>query len=310
MQFTRAFKYRLACATFLAAGFMTVAGPAFAQSVAVQGNRRVDTETIRSYFSGTDQARVNEGVKNLLATGLFSDVRARRSGNSVVISVVENNSINRVAFEGNSKIKSDQLSTEVQTRSRGAYSQSVVDADIQRIREIYRRGGRADATVTARTVDLPNGRIDVVFKVDEGGKTGVKSINFVGNQVYSAYRLRNIMQTTEMNMLSWLKSSDVYDPDRIAADQELIRRYYLKNGYADFRISGSEAVYDPAQKGYVITISVEEGPQYRVGSVNVDSRLSDVDPAALRGIVSIKEGDVYNGDLVEKSVDALTRDVA
>src|SRR5690606_23281025 len=135
----------------------------------------VDSETIRSYFSGTDQARVNEGVKNLLATGLFSDVRARRSGNSVVVSVVENNVINRVAFEGNSKVKSDQLSTEVQTRSRGAYSPSVVEADIQRIREIYRRGGRADATVTARTVDLPNGRIDVVFKVDEGGKTGVRS---------------------------------------------------------------------------------------------------------------------------------------
>jgi outer membrane protein insertion porin family len=310
MQFTRGFKNRLASATFLVAAAVTVAGPAFAQSVVVKGNRRVDTETIRSYFAGSDQAKVNEGVKNLYATGLFSDVRVSRAGGSVVVSVVENNVINRVAFEGNSKVKSDQLSSEVQTKSRGAYSPATVEADLQRIRDIYRRGGRADATVTARTVDLPNGRIDVVFTVDEGGKTGVKTINFVGNSAFSTYRLRNLMQTTEMNILSWLKTSDVYDPDKIAADQELIRRYYLKNGYADFRIVGSDAVYDPAQKGYVITITVDEGAQYHVGSIAVDSRLSDVDPVTLRSLVKIKEGDVYNGDLVEKSVDSLTREVA
>lgn len=310
MQFTRGFKSRLASATFLVAAAMTVAGPAFADSVVVKGNRRVDSETIRSYFSGTDQAKVNEGVKSLYATGLFSDVRVSRAGGSVVVTVAENNVINRVAFEGNSKVKSDQLASEVQTKSRGAYSPSTVQADIERIKDIYRRGGRADATISARTVDLPNGRIDVVFTVDEGGKTGVKTINFVGNTVYSNYRLRNLMQTTEMNLLSWLKTSDVYDPDKIAADQELIRRYYLKNGYADFRIVGSDATYDPAQKGYVITITVDEGAQYHVGSINVDSRLSDVDSATLQSLVKIKTGDVYNGDQVEKSVDALTREVA
>ena len=114
------------------------------------------------------------------------------------------------------------------------------------------RGGRGDATVTSRIVDLPNGRVDVVYTINEGSKTGVRSINFVGNQAYSAYRLRNIMQTTEMNYLSWFKNTDVYDPDRIASDQELIRRFYLKNGYADFRIVGSEARYDDAAKGYIV----------------------------------------------------------
>jgi outer membrane protein insertion porin family len=289
---------------------LAAAGPAFAQSVVVRGNRRVDTETIRSYFTSTDPAGVSEGVKSLQATGLFSDVRVSRQGGSVVVSVVENNVINRVAFEGNSKLKSDQLATEVQTRSRGAYNPATVQSDIERIRDLYRRGGRADATVTARTVDLPNGRIDVVFTIDEGGKTGVKSINFVGNQAISSYRLRNLMQTTEMNLLSWLKTSDVYDPDRIAADEELIRRYYLKNGYADFRIVSSDANYDPAQKGWVITITVEEGAQYHVGSVTVDSRLADVSGESLRRLVPIKEGDVYNGDLVERSVESLTREVA
>jgi outer membrane protein insertion porin family len=310
MQFTRGFNSRLASAVFGAAAVMAMAVPAFAQSVSVQGNRRVDAETIRSYFSSTDQAGVNEGVKSLYATGLFSDVKVSRQGNSVVVRVVENNVINRVAFEGNSKLKSDQLATEVQSKSRGAYNPSTVQADIERIKDIYRRGGRGDADVKARTVDLPNGRIDVVFTIDEGSKTGVREINFAGNSAFSASRLRNLMQTTEMNYLSWLKTSDVYDPDKIAADQELIRRYYLKNGYADFRIVGSDAVYDEAKKGWVLTITVDEGQQYKVGSINVESRLADVSAESLRKAVTIKEGDVYNGDQVEKSVEALTREVA
>ncbi len=310
MQFTRGLKNRLASATFLVASGMLIAGPAFAQAVVVKGNSRVDAETIRSYFSSTDQGGVNEGVKSLYATGLFSDVKVSRLGSSVVVSVVENNVINRVAFEGNSKLKSDQLASEVQTRSRGAYSASTVQADMERIRDLYRRGGRGDATVKSRTVDLPNGRIDVVFTIDEGSKTGVRTINFVGNSAISAYRLRNLMSTTEMNYLSWLKTSDVYDPDKIAADQELIRRYYLKNGYADFRIVGSDSVYDEAKKGWILTISVEEGAQYRVGSVSVDSRLPDVNADSLKRVVAIKQGDVYDGDQVEKTVEALTRDVA
>ncbi|MDB5642543.1 MAG: bamA [Hyphomicrobiales bacterium] len=310
MQFTRGFKNRLASATVLVATGMLVAGPALAQSVVVKGNSRVDAETIRSYFNSTDANGVSEGVKSLQSTGLFTDVRVSRQGSSVVVTVVENNIINRVAFEGNSKLKSEQLTSEIQTRSRGAYSSATVQSDIERIRDIYRRGGRGDANVTSRTVSLPNGRIDVVFTIDEGGKTGVKTINIVGNKAISSYRLRNLMSTTEMNYLSWLKTSDVYDPDKIASDQELIRRYYLKNGYADFRIVGSDAVYDAAQKGWIVNITVEEGAQYRVGSVNVESRLPDVDSGSLQKSLAIKAGDVYDGDQVEKTVEALTREVA
>ncbi|MGB6700101.1 MAG: POTRA domain-containing protein, partial [Methylocella sp.] len=153
---------------------------AFAENVLVQGNKRVDSETIAAYFSGSDQASINKGVKDLYATGLFSSVKVSRAGGRVVISVTENNVINRVAFEGNSKVKTETLTAEVHSKSRGPYSQAMVDADIERIKDVYRRSGRAAAKVTARTVDLPNGRVDVVFTIDEGEKTGVKTINFVG----------------------------------------------------------------------------------------------------------------------------------
>ena len=301
---------RLAMTTALVSVVGLAATAAYAQSIEVRGSRRVDAETIRNYFAGTDPARVNQAVKELYATGLFSSVKTERAGGRIVVSVVENNLINRVAFEGNSKLKSEVLASEIQSKSRGAYNPATVQADIERINDLYRRGGRSDATVTARTVDLPNGRIDVVFTINEGSKTGVKSIDFQGNTAFSSYRLRNLMQTTEMNWLSFFKSTDVYDPDRISSDLELIRRFYLKNGYADFRITGSEAHYDAAQKGYIVTVTVDEGRQYRVGTVNVESSLPTAKPEDLRRALKISAGDVYNGDLVDKSVEALTREVA
>jgi outer membrane protein insertion porin family len=160
-------------------------------------------------------------------------------------------------------------------------------------------------------VQLPNGRVDVVFKVDEADKTGVREIKFVGNQAVSNYRLHSLMQTTEMNWLSWFKTTDVYDPDRLAQDQEAIRKYYMKNGYADFRIANTDVAYHGApDPGYVITITVDEGAQYHVSGVTVTSHLAKVDSASLQPLVKIHAGDVYNATAVDASVSALTRELA
>ncbi|MDE2364008.1 MAG: outer membrane protein assembly factor BamA [Hyphomicrobiales bacterium] len=299
---------RLAMAvSFVAAmGFASVA---FAQIV-VQGNSRVDPDTVKSYFSGSDPKSVEEGLKQLRASGLFTSVRAVRHGKEVVVQVSENNIINNVAFEGNSKVKGDQLRPELQLHSRGAFSPAVAQADVERIKDIYRRSGRAAATVSYRTVPLANGRIDVVFAIDEGAKTGVKRINFIGNQVYSNGRLVGLMTTTEMNIFSFFKTSDVYDPDKIASDLELVRRFYLKNGYADFRVVSNDAHFDAAEGGYVINVTIVEGPQYRVSNVNVTSNLPNVPGSELMPLVRIGAGQIYNGDLVEKTVEALTKDLA
>jgi outer membrane protein insertion porin family len=302
-------RFLLAAVFFALLGALSPA--AFAQNISVSGNSRIDTETIRSYFKGTDQTSINKGVKDLYATGLFSDVRVGRGpGGSVGITVKENNIINRVAFEGNSKVKTETLQGEIQSKSRGPYSPSTVDADIERMKDVYRRSGRAAAKITARTVDLPNGRLDVVFTIDEGDKTGIREIKFIGNSAYSSSKLRNMMQTTEMNYLSFFKTSDVYDPDKISSDLELIRRFYLKNGYADFRVIGSDVQYDAGRTGYIVTITVEEGVPYTVASVDVESHIPDIDGPSLRSFLRLSAGDTYNGDMVEKSTEALTREVA
>jgi outer membrane protein insertion porin family len=218
--------------------------------------------------------------------------------------------INRVAFEGNNKVERALLEQELQTKARSAYDPAAVEADTQRIMEIYRRMGRSLAQITPRVVDLPNGRIDVVFTINEGDKTGVKEIRFVGNSAISSSRLRGVMTTTESNLLSFLKNSDVYDPDRLAADQELIRRYYLKNGYADFRIVSADAQFDGSAGGYIVTIALEEGQQYRIGGVNIESRIPDVDTQVLRGQLTTSSGAVYNADAVERSLQNVTTAVA
>ncbi|MGA8970947.1 MAG: outer membrane protein assembly factor BamA, partial [Pseudolabrys sp.] len=218
----------------------------------------------------------------------------------------ENPVINRVAFEGNKKAKDEQLSAEVQSKPRGTLSRPTVQADVQRIIEIYHRSGRFDVSVDPKIIELPNNRVDLVFEIKEGEKTGVKDIRFVGTKAYSSSRLKEVIKTSESNWLSFLQTTDIYDPDRVEADRDLLRRFYLKHGYADVRIVSAVGEYDPAKKGFVVTFTIDEGGQYRVGTIEVLSNVRAIDPTVLRSQLKLSQGSVYNADLVERSVEAMT----
>jgi len=282
-----------------------------ASSIVVEGSRRVEADTIRSYFKPGPGGRIgpeqeDEALKALVATGLFSDVRINHTGGRIVVMVVENPVINRVAFEGNKKAKDEQLNAEVQSKPRGTLSRPTVQADVQRIIEIYHRTGRFDVSVDPKIIELPNNRVDLVFEIREGDKTGIKDIQFVGNKAYSSGRLKDVVKTSESNILSFLQTTDIYDPDRVEADRDLLRRFYLKHGYADVRIVSAIGEYDPAKKGFVVTYTIDEGAQYRVGTVEVISNVHAIDPAGLRSQLKLGQGSVYNADLVEKTVEAMT----
>ncbi|MBI2717129.1 MAG: outer membrane protein assembly factor BamA [Rhizobiales bacterium] len=286
-----------------------------ANSIAVEGNRRVEAETIRSYFKRGPGGRlgpleIDEALKSLYSTGLFADVRISQPGGRLVVTVVENPVINRVAFEGNKKAKDDQLKIEVQSKPRGTLSRPVVQADVQRIIEIYHRSGRFDVRVEPKIIELPNNRVDLVFEIKEGDKTGVKDIRFEGARAFSHGRLKDVIKSSESNWLSFLQTTDIYDPDRVEADRDLLRRFYLKHGYADVRIVSAVGEYDPAKKGFIITFNIDEGGQYRVGTVDVVSNVHAIDPATLRGRLKLSNGSVYNADMVEKSIEAMTIEAA
>ncbi len=289
----------------------SVVGGGTIESIRIEGNERIEQETVLSYFGirpgeSFDPEQIDAGLKKLFATGLFRDVTIRREDGTLVISLVENPIINRIVFEGNRRIDDEDLEAELQLRPRVVFTQTRVQNDVQRILDIYRRSGRFAATVEPKIIRLEQNRVDLVFEIDEGPLTGVKAIDFIGNKAFSDGDLRDVITTTVSAWWRFLSTSDNYDPDRLAADQDLLRRFYLTEGYADFRILSSVAELSPEGEGFVITITLEEGDRYRFGEMTVDSSLKNLDPQALQGQVTTEPGDWYDGSEVDRTVGKLT----
>lgn len=285
------------------------------REIRVVGNRRVEPETVKSYLTFTvgqryDSYKGDESFKALFATGLFQDVRIDMKGSTVVITLVENPIINQVAFEGNKDIKDDTLSTEVQLKPRAIYTRARVQSDVQRILDVYRRSGYYAAQVDAQVITLDNNRVDLVFEISEGPETKVVSINFIGNEAFSDSELRGVITTSETSLLDFLKPTSVYDPDRFNLDRELLRRYYMKSGYADMRVVSAVADLDREGKGFFLTFTVEEGPLYRFGAIDVESSLASVNPEALRSEILTKPGSIYNVEAIDRTAEKMTVAVA
>ena len=289
----------------------SVVGGGTIESIRIEGTQRIENETVLSYFgirTGDvfDPERIDTGLKKLFATGLFKDVAIRREGNTLVINVVENPIINRIAFEGNRRIKDEDLQAELQLRPRIVFTQTRVQGDVQRILEVYRRSGRFAATVEPKIIPLEQNRVDLVFEINEGPLTGVKAIEFIGNKVFSDGDLKDVITTTESRWWRFLSTTDNYDPDRLAADQDLLRRFYLSEGYADFRVLSAVAELAPEGDGFVITITLEEGERYKFGEQNVETTLKNLDPEKLKKELTTEAGNWYDASEIDKTTSRLS----
>lgn len=286
-------------------------GPDAIAEIRVEGNQRIEADTVRSYMQIApgdryDADRVNRSLKTLFATGLFADVTMQRTGNVLLVRVVENPIINRIAFEGNKKLSDEALTAEVQLKPRIVYTRTKVQSDVQRIVQLYRRSGRFAATVEPKVIQLPQNRVDLVFEIYEGDATTVSRINFVGNREFSDGKLRESIATKESRWYRIFTSNDSYDPDRITFDREQLRRFYLSRGFADFRVVASVAELTPEHDSFYITFTVEEGEEYKFGKVDVEAQLKDLNADQLRAVLRTKPGDVYNAELVDKTIEDIT----
>ena len=293
----------------------SVAEAAVIRSVQVRGAERAGEEAVRSNLTirpgvSFTNADIDESVKRLYSTGYFSDVRIGVSGSTLVVTVSENQLVNQVVFNGNRKIKDDKLAAAVQTQPLGPYSQELVDADIERLREAYAAIGRSDIEVTTQVVPVGQGRVNLAFVINEGDRTKIADINFVGNQAYGDGRLHSVILTKESGPLSFLTRKDIYNQDKLRADEDALRQFYYNHGYPDFRIISSEAVLDESTNKYNITFTVEEGPRYRFGEVIVESTVEGVSSQDLQGLVRTRAGDVYDAGDVQKSMEAISQRVA
>ena len=281
-----------------------------AETITVEGTRRVDAETVRSYFHASADGRYDEAardaaLKALIATNLFETVKIERTGSGLVVHVTEAKVLDRVAFEGNKKIKDADLAAVVQSRARGSLQRATVQGDVNRIIETYRRKGRDEVSVAPEIIDRGNDRVDLVFTVTEGQKTTVRQINFVGNHIFGDRQLKAVIKTSATTVLSFLTGGDVYDPDRVDDDRELIRQYYRNHGYADATVSSVRAEYDPATKGFALTFTIDEGQLYRFGNISVTCNVPGLDPDKLRRLLLPKNGATFDGGALDKTTEAL-----
>jgi len=283
-------------------------------TIAVAGNRHLGAAMIRSYFHPApdgrlDAAALDAALKSLYASGLFQDVKITRDGDRVLVKVVENSTIEQIAFEGDKELKDADLKKVLQSKAGGPLSRAFVQGDVERLIELYRQRGYFETRIAPKTIDVKDGRINLIFEIKEGDKLAVRKILFVGNNAFPRNKLAGAIKTGQTNFLSFLLDNDTYDADRIENDRDLLRRFYLAHGYADVRVR-SAASYEADKTGVVLTFTLDEGSQYRFGKVNIDSSLKTVDATAFRQYLRTHPGDAYDDDAVNKTVDDLAMELA
>jgi len=277
------------------------------EEIRVVGAQRIDPTTVVSYLvvepgDPFDARTIDRSLKRLFATGLFADVTFRKEGRALVVQVVENPIVNRIAFEGARRISADTLEPEISLRPRVVYTRTKIQNDVQRIIDVYRQSGRFGVEVEPKIIQLPQNRIDIVFEIDEGSRTEIRRISFIGNRHYSDGSLRDVISTKESAFYRFLTTADSYDPDRLTFDRELLRRFYLSEGYADFRTVSAVAELTPDREAFFITFTIEEGIRYDFGETRIETTLPDFDPETLRAAIEFEPGDTYDAEEVEDAI--------
>ncbi|VVT18365.1 outer membrane protein assembly factor BamA [Erythrobacter sp. EC-HK427] len=283
------------------------------RAITVRGAQRLEPETIVSYISlrpgdAYSAAAADRALIELATTELFADfaISFDRGTGVMQIDIEENPIINRIILEGNNRIESDEIYPEINLAPRQIFTRSRVRADVERIIELYKRQGRFAATVEPQMVMLDQNRVDLIFEITEGPKSKVRQINIIGNEVFSDSRLRGEMITREDSLFAFFSSNTSYDPDRMAYDQQLLRQFYLSQGYVDFRIVSAVAELTPDRRDFIITYVVEEGERYQYGDIEVVSQLRDFSSEALTSQLTIQTGDWYNTEEIDEIEEGLT----
>ena len=305
---------RTALLTLLFSSFLSVAAANPLKGIRIVGNQRVESETIHSYVPlkvGEEFApeKLDETLKALHATGYFTDVHVSNENDVMVIKIEENPIINRIAYEGNSKLKDDVIQQEIKFRSREVLSRARIQEAQQRILEIYRRMGRFGAKVEPKIIKLSENRVDLIFEIDEGAVTYVRKITFMGNKHFPSKKLEEQLNSKRTHWYRFFAVDDVYDPDRFMADQQALRKFYYDNGYPDFRIITAHAELSPDQKDFFFTFHVEEGEKYDFGKIEITSKLPNVKTSELHEALSFAEGDTFSGKQIEKSITQISNAV-
>lgn len=304
-----------ATAASTASGSMPDAAPATPiKAVRVEGNERIESKTVLSYLALHEGAVfesdvIDKALKDLYATGFFADIKLLKDDDTLVVRVVENPVISEVSFEGNKNIKSEDLEKELELKPRAVYTKTTLQADVKRILDIYRRSGRYTATVDPKLIKKDQNRVNLVFEITEGPVARIEHISFLGNDTFSGSSLESVIRSSETRWYQFLTDNDKYDPDRLQFDQELLRRFYTSQGYADFQVKSAHAELSPNKDAFFVSFVLDEGAKYTLSGVSVNSTLKSSEPIDLSKVMTTKAGDTFDNTKIEESVDTMTKEL-
>ena len=295
-----------------------IAPCAFAATVSridVSGNQRMDAESVRILSDvrvgdNVTAEDANQIAKRLQESGYFSRVSVRMSGNVLKIDIAEAPIVNMVTVEGNDEISTDDLKKELRLKSRDSYDESVIGADVQRMLTLYQRKGFFGTTIEPQKIELEDNRVNVVYEIDEGHPTYIRDIEFKGNKVFRASELRDQILSREHAWWRFMTQFDVFDEDRILYDQQMLRQFYMRNGYVDMNVTDANGVFTPDRQYYSVTFTVDEGEKYDFGKLTIKNPFPDVPDEELYDVIAMDDGDTYNIDLVDETISNLRGTVA
>ncbi len=281
-------------------------------SVSIEGNQRIEPGTILSYADisrgeTVSAAELNEAYQRILGSGLFEEVRIDPQGSRLVIEVTEYPTINKIAFEGNKRLKDEELRGFIESEPRQVFSPTRAERDASVLAEAYAQNGRVSARVTPKVIKRSENRVDLVFEIFEGDNIEIQRVGFVGNRVYSDRRLRRVIESKQAGLLRALVERDTFVEDRIQFDKQLLKDFYQSRGYVDFRVTGTNAELARNRDAYFVTFNVQEGQQFRFGEITTVSDVPEADPDEFHDVLKIRPGVVYSPTLVEKSIARMER---
>lgn len=286
------------------------ANAATVSRIDVIGNQRMDAESIRILADvkvgdnvGTERA--NQIAKKLQESGYFSKINVRMSGDVLKIDIQESPIVNMVTVEGNDEISTDDLKKELRMKERSSYDESVIGGDVQRMLTIYQRKGFFGTQINPKKIELENNRVNIVYEITEGHPTYITDIKFEGNKKFSDRTLRGEILSREHAWWRFMTQFDVFDEDRIKYDEQMLRQFYMRNGYVDFQVKETNGVFTPDRQYYSVTFTVDEGEKYKIGNIKINNPFPDVPDEELYDAVVMSKGDVYNIDEVDQTISAL-----
>ena len=287
--------------------------PFVIRDIRIEGIQRVEAGTVFGYLpvkvgETMTEEKAAQAIRALFETGLFTDVRVEVEGDVLVVVVAERPAIAQIDFVGMKEFPADKVRKALRENGIAegrTYDKALIDQAEQEIKRQYLATGRYGVTVTTTITPLDRNRVAVNFTIDEGEVAKIKAINIVGNHAFSESELLDLMQLQTSGWLSWYTKNDQYSRQKLSADLETIRSYYLNRGYLDFNIDSTQVSITPDKRDIYIVVNVAEGDKYTVSDVKLGGELL-LPEAELMRLVTIKPGEPFSREKLAESSKRIT----